>query len=63
LGVELGDEQGVEAFYNMAVTPWFLLTADLQGVDPVVSNASTAVTGSLRAQDHVLGANSDLEDK
>lgn len=30
----LDDEQGVEAFYNFAVTPWFRLTADIQFIDP-----------------------------
>jgi len=31
--LDLGNEQGLEAFYNMALTPWFQLTADLQYLD------------------------------
>ncbi|OCP34877.1 carbohydrate porin [Ensifer sp. LC163] len=50
VGIGLRDEQGVEGFYNMAVTPWFRLTADLQVIAPGVEDASTAVLGSLRAQ-------------
>ncbi len=30
----LGDEWGFEAFYNVAITPWMLLTPDLQVVEP-----------------------------
>jgi porin len=29
-----GNEQGVEAFYNMAVTPWLHVTADCQWIEP-----------------------------
>ena len=42
IGIEMSDEQGAEVFYNLAVTPWFLVTADLQVVSPVIANASTA---------------------
>jgi porin len=31
---DLDSEQGVEAFYNFAVTPWFRITADVQFIDP-----------------------------
>jgi porin len=31
--LDLHDEDGMEIFYNFAVTPWFHLTADLQVVD------------------------------
>lgn len=50
IGVELRDEQGIEAFYNAAVTPWFSVTADLQVVRPAVSDASTAVTAAVRTK-------------
>lgn len=30
----LNDEWGFEAFYNVAITPWMLLTPDLQVVEP-----------------------------
>lgn len=40
----------VEAFDNMAVTPWFLVTADLQVVSPLVASAPAAVMAGLRAQ-------------
>jgi len=32
--VALENEQGVEVFYNLAATPWFRITADLQWIDP-----------------------------
>ncbi|MNZ10154.1 Carbohydrate-selective porin, OprB family [compost metagenome] len=50
LGFALHDEHGVEAFYNVALTPWLLLTPDLQVVNPAAGGASTAVVGSLRLQ-------------
>ncbi|MGI9242742.1 MAG: carbohydrate porin [Verrucomicrobiales bacterium] len=43
-------EQGVEVFYNMAVTPWFDLTADLQVIDGIGRFSDTAVVGGLRAR-------------
>jgi porin len=49
-GLRLRDEQGVEAFYNLAVTPWLMVTADVQVVSPLVASAPTAVTTGLRAQ-------------
>jgi porin len=58
--ITLGDEYGVEAFYNLAVTKWFLLTADLQVVAPAIKaqliaprtlvNNSTAAIVGLRGQ-------------
>lgn len=47
--VKLKDEQGLEVFYNVAVTPWFHITADLQVIDPARSGSETAVVGGLRA--------------
>ena len=45
----LGDEQGAEAFYNFAVTPAFMITADLQVTDSAKEGIGTAVIGALRA--------------
>ncbi len=50
IGVNLRDEQGIEAFYSVGVTPWFSVTGDLQAVRPVVTDASTAVTAALRTK-------------
>jgi porin len=47
--VQLGDEQGVEVFYNFAVTPAFAITADLQVIDSAKNNTDTAVVGGIRA--------------
>jgi porin len=43
------DEFGGEVFYNLAVTPWFLVTADLQVISPAFA-ADPAVFLGLRAQ-------------
>ena len=47
--MHLGDEQGVEAFYNFAVTPAFMITADLQVTDSAKEGIGTAVIGGVRA--------------
>jgi porin len=47
--LHLGDEQGVEAFYNFAVTPACMITADLQVTDSAKEGIGTAVIGGLRA--------------
>lgn len=47
--LHLGDEQGGEAFYNFAVTPAFMITADLQVTDSAKEGIGTAVIGGLRA--------------
>jgi porin len=44
------DEQGVEAFYNCAVTDWLQLTADLQYVNPALGDTDNAFVGGLRAR-------------
>ena len=46
----LQDETGVELFYNIAVTPSFHLTPDLQIVEPAFGAADTAVIFGLRGQ-------------
>jgi porin len=45
-----GNEQGVELFYNAAITPWFTLTADIQAIDPALSGARSAFLFGLRAK-------------
>lgn len=47
--VKFNDEQGLEAFYNVAITPWFHVTADLQVINPANGSSDTAVVGGLRA--------------
>ena len=47
--VAIDDEQGVEFFYNAALTPWFHLAADVQIIDPALNQNDTAVFASLRA--------------
>ena len=51
--VELDTEQGVELFYNIAVTPWLHITPDLQViVDPGggVGDRDVAIVAGIRAQ-------------
>lgn len=47
--VEIEPETGVEVFYNLAVTPWFRLTADLQWIEPVNKNLQESWLGGMRA--------------
>ena len=47
---DLRDLQGVELYYNAAITPWFHLTADVQFVQPAVSDNDTAVVLGLRGK-------------
>ena len=42
------DEQGVEAFYNIALTPWFHVSPDVQVVQPFLNHYPSAVLGTLR---------------
>ncbi len=46
----LGAENGVELFYNAAVTPWFHVTPDLQILDPAQRRTETAILVGLRAR-------------
>lgn len=48
--VPLGDEQGVELFYNVGVTPWFRVTPDLQVVIPTRERVDTSVNFAVRAK-------------
>jgi porin len=43
-------ENGVEMFYNIAVTPWFHLTPDVQVLDPAQQHTSTALLVGMRAR-------------
>ncbi|HTI50506.1 MAG TPA: carbohydrate porin [Planctomycetaceae bacterium] len=45
-----GAEDGVELFYNAAITPWFHVTPDLQILDPAQSHTATAVLVGIRAR-------------
>ena len=49
MNVDLKDESGVEAYYNMAVTPWLNLTADGQVIWPGDGDETAYFLG-LRAQ-------------
>jgi len=46
--VKIGNETGVEVFYNAALTPWCHLTADLQWIRPVRSEFRDTWAGGLR---------------
>ena len=45
----LQDEQGVELYYNVAVTPWCQITPDLQVISPFRERADTSLIFGLRA--------------
>lgn len=45
-----GAEDGVELFYNMAVTPWFHVTPDLQVLDPAQRHTATALLVGIRGR-------------
>lgn len=42
-------ETGVEFFYNLAATPWFRITADIQWIDPARADFGRAWVAGLRA--------------
>jgi porin len=42
------DEEGWEIFYNLALTPWLQLGADLQIIRPAIGANKTAVFPGLR---------------
>ena len=46
----LRDEHGMELFYNVAVTPWFHVTADMQVITPILDRADTAIVLGFRAR-------------
>lgn len=48
--LDLNDVSGVELYYNVAVTPWFHLTPDLQITEPTNQNLDTATTIGFRGK-------------
>ena len=44
----LDDEQGVEIYYNIAVTPWLHITPDIQIVNPASDRVDTTVVAGVR---------------
>ncbi len=50
LGVNRRSEGGMEAFYNLAITRWLRLSADLQVIDPWNPTKSGATYAALRLQ-------------
>jgi len=46
--VPVRDERGLELFYNVAVTPWCHITADMQVVTPILEPAETSLVLGLR---------------
>lgn len=50
IGLRRQPERGIEAFYNLAVTPWLRVTADLQWIRPFDSDKRDVVLGALRTQ-------------
>jgi porin len=50
LVVPVRDERGLELFYNVGVTPWCHVTADLQVITPTLRVAETSVVLGLRTK-------------
>jgi porin len=48
--VPLREEQGVELFYNVGVTPWFHVTPDFQVIIPTREKVDTVLFAGLRAK-------------
>jgi porin len=48
--VHSADEQGVEVFYNVGVTPWCHITPDIQVVVPSRERVPTPLVFGLRAK-------------
>jgi len=46
----IGAENGVELFYNVAVTPWFHVTPDLQILDPAQHHTEPPLLVGIRAR-------------
>lgn len=46
--LEVGSEQGVEVFYNMALTPWFRISANMAWGRPADRSKDDLFIGSLR---------------
>jgi len=50
LGISLRNEQGLEAFYNLAVTPWLRVSATIQWIDTYQTDKASATYAGLRTQ-------------
>jgi porin len=50
LGSRIGDSQGIEAFYNIAITPWFRFTPDIQVIDPALQRIDASLLVGVRGQ-------------
>jgi porin len=48
--VPIHDEQGVEIFYNLALTGWLRITADVQIIDPFLTRRDTATVFGMRGK-------------
>lgn len=44
------DEEGVELYYNIAVTPWLHITPDIQVIDPVSKSVGITTVFGIRVQ-------------
>ena len=47
---KLGDEQGMEAFYNFAVVRWFRIAADVQVIQPGDRSFSNELYAGISGQ-------------
>ena len=47
-------EQGVELYYNAAITSWFTLTADIQAIDPAQVDSRSAFLFGSEGEDRLL---------
>jgi porin len=48
--VNFHDESAIEAYYNWAITPWLLLGADIQYINPARGDNDRALVGAIRMQ-------------
>lgn len=46
----IGNEHGVELYYNIGVTPWFHITPDIQWIEPTSETADAAVVVGIRTR-------------
>jgi porin len=50
-GITLSDDEiGLEIFYNIAATNWLYVTPDIQVIEPVGNQATTAFLSGVRVQ-------------
>ena len=50
LRFSIGTENGVEVYYNLALAPWFRVTANLQFIEPFPDSKEDTVFGGVRTQ-------------